>query len=79
MFALMVQPGGGMEVKALDLVSQIEACHRRAAIVRDLIRKARTRGETTADAEKQLALEIELLRTLQASQSKQENLAGPEQ
>jgi len=51
---------------SLDVVYQIDACKRRMEIVRALIEKAKAEGKTPTEEERQIWLETELLRMLEA-------------
>jgi hypothetical protein len=55
-----------------DLSRQIEACKSRIASVRSLIRAMQAAGETSSEAERQLAREVAFLRTLEDIRSEKE-------
>ena len=51
---------------SFDLSHQIDACKRRIGLVQTFVEEAEARGEMTSDAERQIILETELLRMLEA-------------
>jgi len=55
-----------------DLSRQIEACKSRIASVRSRIRAMQAAGETSSEAEQQLAREVAFLRTLEDILSEQD-------
>jgi hypothetical protein len=55
-----------------DLSRQIEACKSRIASVRSRIRAMQAAGETSLEAEQQLAREVAFLRTLEDILSEQD-------
>ena len=61
-----------------DLSRQIEACKSRIASVRSRIRAMQAAGETSSEAEQQLAREVAFLRTLEDIRSEKELNAEPE-
>lgn len=51
---------------SFDVPQQIEACKRRIEIVRVLIQEAKAKGEIPTEEERQVMLEMQLLRMLEA-------------
>jgi hypothetical protein len=61
---------------SFDLPQQIDACKRRIQIIRSLIEAAKVKGEMPIEEERQITLEAELLRMLEAQLVTSETACG---